>query len=68
MIISDTRDFTVNLSSKLIRQHSGDAEREKRAEMGMTMEAEGSKFLGAVNQVTDYEVDRLRETTKLDKL
>lgn len=32
------------------------------------VEAEGSKFHGAANRVTDYDVDRLRETTKLDKL
>lgn len=32
------------------------------------MEAEGSKFHGAANRVTDYDADRLRETTKLDKL
>lgn len=32
------------------------------------MEAEGSKFHGAANRVTDYDTDRLRETTKLDKL
>lgn len=68
LIISDTRDFTVNLSSKLIRQHYGGTIGERKAEIGTTMEAEGSKFLEAVNQVTDYEVDRLRETTKLDKL
>lgn len=32
------------------------------------VEAEGPKFHGAANRVTDYDVDRLRETTKLDKL
>lgn len=32
------------------------------------MEAEGSKFHEAANRVTDYDVDRLQETTKLDKL
>lgn len=32
------------------------------------MEAEGSKFHRAANRVTDYDADRLRETTKLDKL
>lgn len=67
MIISDTRDFTVNLSSKLIRQHA-DGTIEGRAKVETAMEAEGSKFHGAANRVTDYDVDRLRETTKLDKL
>jgi hypothetical protein len=67
LIISDTRDFTVNLSSKLIRQHHDDTIGGGKSGQG-TMEAEGSKFLETVNQVTDYEVDRLRETTKLDKL
>lgn len=32
------------------------------------MEAEGSKFHEAANRVTDYDVDCLQETTKLDKL
>lgn len=39
-----------------------------RAKIETAMEAEGSKFHGAANQVTDYDVDHLRETTKLDKL
>lgn len=41
---------------------------EGKAEVETTMEAEGSKFHGATNRVTDYDVDRLQETTKLDKL
>lgn len=36
--------------------------------VGAAMRAEGSKFHGAANRVTDYDADRLRETTKLDKL
>lgn len=36
--------------------------------MQTPMEAEGSKFHGVANRVTDYDADRLRETTKLDKL
>jgi len=46
LIISDTRDFTVNLSSKLIRQHHGGTIGAGKSGQG-TMEAEGSKFLGA---------------------
>jgi len=40
---------------------------EEDGEEGKT-EVEGSKFHGATNRVTDYDVDRLQETTKLDKL
>lgn len=37
-------------------------------EVEATMEAEGSKFHGAANRAADYDVDRLQQTTKLDKL
>lgn len=37
-------------------------------EVEATMEADGSKFHGAANRAVDYDVDRLQETTKLDKL
>lgn len=47
---------------------SGEEREGRREEVETAMEAEGSKFHGAVNRVTDYDVDRLQETTKLDKL
>jgi len=48
LIISDTRDFTVNLSSKLIRQHHGFMDRGRVRENGGrdAMEVERSKFHG----------------------
>lgn len=47
---------------------SGEEREGRREEVEAATEAEGSKFHGAVNRVTDYDVDRLQETTKLDKL
>lgn len=47
---------------------SGKEREREDGEAETAMEAEGSKFHGAANRVTDYDVDRLRETTKLDKL
>lgn len=47
---------------------SGEERERGSAGVETATEAEGSKFHGAANRVTDYDVDRLQETTKLDKL